>query len=85
MRERRLGNRRRRALNVLSDADQRLFLAVMRGDHCVNGFRNTDVANALFPRPAKTTSAGALRRSRTGTRHFMPMVANHLCRKRVLE
>jgi hypothetical protein len=50
----RFGNRRRRALNVLSETDQRLFLAVMRGDHCVNGFRNTDVANALFGKPAKT-------------------------------
>jgi hypothetical protein len=50
----RFGNRRRRALNVLSDADQRLFLAVMRGDHCINGFRNTDVASVLFPTPAKT-------------------------------
>ena len=50
----RFGQRRRRALNVLSDADQRLFLAVLRGDHCVNGFRNADVAKALFPRPAKS-------------------------------
>ena len=50
----RFGNRRRRALNVLSDADQRLFLAVLRGDHCVNGFRNGDVAKVLFPTPAKS-------------------------------
>jgi hypothetical protein len=50
----RFGNRRRRALNVLSDADQRLFLAVLRGDHCVNGFRNVDVAKVLFPTPAKS-------------------------------
>ena len=50
----RFGQRRRRALNVLSDADQRLFLAVLRGDHCVNGFRNADVAKVLFPRPAKS-------------------------------
>lgn len=50
----RFGKRRRRALNVLSDADQRLFLAVLRGDHCINGFRNIDVADALFPTPAKT-------------------------------
>jgi len=50
----RFGKRRRRALNVLSDADQRLFLAVMRGENCVNGFRNSDVAKALFAKPAKT-------------------------------
>jgi hypothetical protein len=52
----RFGNRRRRALNVLSDADQRLFLAVLRGDHAVNGFRNADVANVLFPAPAKNVT-----------------------------
>jgi hypothetical protein len=50
----RFGKRRRRALQVLSDADQRLFLAVLRGENCVNGFRNSDVAKALFSRPAKT-------------------------------
>ena len=50
----RFGKRRRRALNVLSEADQRLFLAVLRGEHCVNGFRNGDVANALFPTPARS-------------------------------
>jgi hypothetical protein len=50
----RFGNRRRRGLNTMSEADQRLFLAVLRGDHAINGFRNTDVANALFPKPAKT-------------------------------
>jgi hypothetical protein len=50
----RFGNRRRRALNVLSEADQRLFLAALRGDHCINGLRNTDLANALFSTPAKT-------------------------------
>jgi hypothetical protein len=50
----RFGNRRRRALNVLSAADQRLFLAVLRGDHCVNGFRNVDVAKVLFPTPANS-------------------------------
>jgi hypothetical protein len=42
--------RRRRALNVLSAAEQQLFLAVLRGDHRLNGFRNTDVARQLFPK-----------------------------------
>ncbi len=50
----RFGNRRRRGLNTMSEADQRLFLAALRGDHAINGLRNTDVANALFPKPAKT-------------------------------
>ena len=52
----RFGTRRRRALNVLSAADQRLFLAVLRGDHSVNGFRNADIAKILFPTPSRTAS-----------------------------
>jgi hypothetical protein len=50
----RCGARRRRALNVLSQADQQLFLAVLRGDHCLNGFRNVDVARYLYSTPAPT-------------------------------
>jgi len=50
----RFGKRRRRALNTMSEAEQRLFLAVLRGDHCLNGFRNADVARYLFKTPAKT-------------------------------
>jgi len=50
----RFGKRRRRALNTMSKADQQLFLAVLKGDHCLNGFRNADVARQLFKTPAKT-------------------------------
>jgi hypothetical protein len=52
----RCGARRRRALNVLSQADQRLFLAVLRGDHCLNGFRNADVARCLNSTPTRTAA-----------------------------
>jgi hypothetical protein len=48
----RFKQRRRRALNVLSAAEQQLFLAVLRGDHRLNGFRNSHLANQLFPKPA---------------------------------
>jgi hypothetical protein len=58
----RFGKRRRRALNTMSDADQRLFRAVLCGDHALNGFRNTDVARILFATPARTASE---RRRRT--------------------
>jgi hypothetical protein len=44
--------RRQRALNVMSAAEQSLFLAVLRGNHRLNGFRNADVAGVLFPTPA---------------------------------
>jgi hypothetical protein len=48
----RFRNRRRRPLNVLSAAEQRLFFAVLQGDHRLNGFRNADVARHLYAKPA---------------------------------
>ncbi len=39
--------RKRRALNPLSREDQQLFLAVLRGEHHVRGFRNRDLATSL--------------------------------------
>jgi hypothetical protein len=71
----RFGNRRRRALNVLSDADQRLFLAVLRGDHAVNGFRNVDVAKVLFPTPA--TSLRERRRRSTQVSRKLQLLRAH--------
>jgi hypothetical protein len=59
----RFKQRRRRALNVLSAAEQQLFLAVLRGDHRLNGLRNADVARVLFAKPAKNLHE---RRRRTG-------------------
>ena len=50
----RFGSRRRRALNVLSDADQRLFLAVLRGDHCLNGLATPTSPRFSSPTPPKT-------------------------------
>jgi hypothetical protein len=58
----RFRSRRRRALNVLSAAEQQLFLAVLRGEHRLTGFRNADVARHLFPSVDRTAQE---RRRRT--------------------
>lgn len=43
--------RRRRGLNLLRDEEQRLFRAVLQGQHRLNGFRNADVVRYLDPMP----------------------------------
>jgi hypothetical protein len=58
----RLGPRRRRGLNVLRLEEQKLFRAVLRGEHHVNGFRNRDVQAVWFPARARDV---AERRRRT--------------------
>jgi hypothetical protein len=45
----RLGCQRRRGLNLLRLQEQKLFRAVLRGEHHVNGFRNRDIQAVLFP------------------------------------
>lgn len=45
--------RQKRALQPLSPADQQVFLAVMRGEHRLRGFRNGDLANHLHPRATR--------------------------------
>lgn len=46
--------RKRRALNPLSREDQQLFLAVLRGEHHLRGFRSRDLIPHLKEPPAKT-------------------------------
>jgi hypothetical protein len=46
--------RRRRGLNLLHPEECRLFFAVLRGQHHLNGFRNRDLAGHLFTSSAKT-------------------------------
>lgn len=47
--------RRHRGLNLLHPEECRLFLAVMRGEHLLNGFRNRDVVACLYDQaPADT-------------------------------
>jgi hypothetical protein len=56
-----LKGRARRALQPLSPADQQLFVAVLRGEHRLQGFRNKDLAQRLY---AKGTQEAAERRRR---------------------
>jgi hypothetical protein len=44
---------RKRALQPLNPTDQELFLAVMRGEHRLRGFRNRELAEKLYPKPTK--------------------------------
>lgn len=48
--------RRRRGLNLLHALEQRLFQAILRGEHRLNGFRNRDLARALHE-PAHTPTS----------------------------
>jgi hypothetical protein len=57
-----LNGRSKRALQPLSPADQQLFLAALRGEHRVHGFRNKDLARGLY---AKTTKDARERRRRS--------------------
>jgi len=45
--------RQRRALNPLSREDQQLFLAVLRGEHALRGFRSRDLAQYLNQPPTR--------------------------------
>jgi hypothetical protein len=58
-----LNGRGKRALQPLSPADQQLFLAALRGEHRLQGFRNQDIARRLY---AKETKDAAERRRRCG-------------------
>jgi hypothetical protein len=49
----RLAGRRRRGLNLLRAEELKLFQAVLRGEHHINGFRNRDVQALLFGSRAK--------------------------------
>lgn len=49
----RLGKQRKRALNPLRNQDRKLFEAVMKGEHTIQGFRHADVAAHLGIRFSK--------------------------------
>jgi hypothetical protein len=69
----RLGPRRRRGLNLLRVQEQKLFHAVLRGEHHVNGFRNRDIQGGLF-----TVRAKDLAEQRRRTAHVSRLL--HLLR-----
>ena len=58
-----LHGKRKRALQPLSPAEQQLFLAALRGEHRLQGFRNHDIARRLYPHDTKDR---AERRRRCG-------------------
>jgi hypothetical protein len=58
-----LRGQRKRALQPLCPAEQQLFLAALRGEHRLQGFRNRDLARRLYPHETKDK---AERRRRCG-------------------
>jgi hypothetical protein len=76
----RLYRRRKRALQPLGPADQALFVAVLRGEHRLHGFRNQDIAGRLYP---QVTRDAAERRRRCGrvTRLIQLLRAHRLVAK----
>jgi hypothetical protein len=76
-----LNDRRRRALQPLSPTDQALFLAVLRGEHRVRGFRNQDVARHLEGSSGKTSAEERRRRCGRVTRLIQLLRAHRLVAK----
>jgi hypothetical protein len=72
--------RRQRGLNLLAPEEQKLFLAVLRGDHRLQGVRNRDLARALFPKPT-TDATERKRRTAHVSRRFQLLRAHGLLAK----
>ena len=71
---------RRRALNPLSDQEQRLFLAVLRGEHLQRGFYARDIAPHLGLKPSQDPQEQRRRSGRLG-RQLQLLRAHGLIRK----
>jgi hypothetical protein len=71
----RLGPRRHRGLNLLRAEEQKLFQAVLRGEHHVNGFRNRDIQAVLFSTPVK--QAGEQRRRTAQVSRLLHLLRAH--------
>jgi hypothetical protein len=71
----RLGGCRRRGLNLLRVEEQKLFRAVLRGEHHVNGFRNRDIQAVLFP--ARVKSAAEQRRRSAHVSRLLHLLRAH--------
>jgi hypothetical protein len=72
--------KRARALNPLAAADACLLEAVNRGEFAINGFRNRDLRNLLFPKPARD-EAERRRQSAAITRKLRLLRAHGLIHK----
>jgi hypothetical protein len=53
-RPRRVEDRQFARFNILNDADYQLFLSALNGAHLINGFRNRDLVNLIYPKEAAT-------------------------------
>ena len=71
----RLGQRRRRGLNLLRVEEQTLFRAVLRGEHQINGFRNREVQAVLFPKQVRDD--GERRRRTTRVSRLLQLLRAH--------
>jgi hypothetical protein len=76
----RLGRRRQRALQPLNAAEQALFLAVLRGAHCVRGVSHEAVSARLYG-AAPRQAAARRRRSARVTRQLQLLRAHGLLAK----
>jgi hypothetical protein len=72
--------KRVRALNPLASADARLLEAVNRGEFAINGFRNRDLRQLLFDKPAKDETEER-QQSAAVTRQLRLLRAHGLIRK----
>lgn len=67
--------RHRRGLNLLRADEQKLFFAVMKGDHLLNGFRNRDLVEHLYAR--STTDSCEQRRRTARTSRWIHLLRAH--------
>src|SRR5262249_49944660 len=71
----RLGPRRRRGLHLLRAEEQELFLAALRGEPHVNGFRNRDIQGWWFP--SRTRDRGEQRRRTAQVSRLLQLLRAH--------
>jgi hypothetical protein len=70
-----LHGRRKRALQPLSPGEQMLFQAALRGEHRLQGFRNRDLAQRLYPQGTK--DAGERRRRCGRVTRLIQLLRSH--------
>jgi hypothetical protein len=72
--------RRKRGLQPLSTEEQALFLAVLRGEHRLRGFRNQDLVSRLYTKPSRDPRERRRRAARV-TRQIQLLRAHGLLAK----
>lgn len=66
-----------RALRPISPEESRLFQAVLKGEHHIQGIRNQDIRKSLYP-DSENDKATRRKRSARSTRHLRLLQAHHL-------